>query len=105
MAAMTIFERLDRGRPPAETAIKQPSKEPAQQMLDWLQRWPKPTVSSKEIYQYAPRSIRFDRENAIKTAEILAKHGWLTAIPTRQSNWRQWQIIRKGPIVHPTVAG
>ena len=76
----------------------------AQKMLDWLQRWPKPTVSAKEIYQYAPSSIRFDRENAIKTAEILAKHGWLAPLPTRRRDRRVWQITRK-LIVHPKVAG
>jgi len=100
----SIFNRLAHSRP-AEAVTKPPHKDPAQQMLDWLQRWPKPTVSSKEIYQYAPRSIRFDRENAIKTAEILAKHGWLAPLQSRQRNWRQWQVVRKGPIVHPTVAG
>ena len=101
---MNLFERLAQGRP-AEAVVKPPHKDLAQQMLDWLQRWPKPTVSSKEIYQYAPRSIRFDRENAIKTAEILVKHGWLAPLQTRRRDWRQWQVVRKGPIVHPTVAG
>ena len=86
--------------PPAKT--QEPS--PAQRMLDWLQRWPKSTVSSCEIYQYAPRSIRFDRENAIKTAEVLARHGWLTPTKTPRRDWRVWQITRR-PIVHPTVAG
>jgi len=100
---MNLFERLAKGRPaPAEEKAKQPDH--AQKMLDWLQRWPKPTVSSKEIYQYAPRSIRFDRENAIKTAEILAKHGWLAPLPTRRRDRRVWQITRK-LIVHPKVAG
>jgi len=98
-----LFDRLAKGRP-TEAAVKQPHSD-AQKMLDWLQRWPKPTVSAKEIYQYAPSSIRFDRENAIKTAEILAKHGWLARLQTRQRNYRIWQIVRKGAIVHPRVAG
>jgi hypothetical protein len=88
--------------PPKEQPRKEP--DPAQKLLDWLQRWPKPTITSKDIYQYAPRSIRFDRENAIKTAEILVKHGWLTPLQTHRRDWRQWQIVQKGPIVHPTVA-
>jgi hypothetical protein len=88
-----------------EPEVKQPHKEPAQLLLDFLQRWPKTTISSKEIYQYAPRAIRFDRENAIRSAEVLARHGWLNAIKPRQRNYRIWQIVRKEPVVHPTVAG
>src|SRR5262249_13363885 len=86
--------------------IKQPQKPlPEQLMLDWLlQRWPHQTVSSKQIYQYAPHSIRFDRENAIKTAEILERYGWLVPLPRRQRNWRVWEIIRR-PVLYPKVAG
>jgi len=97
-----LFERLAQSGPaPTEEKIK---VDPAQKLLDWLQRWPKPTITSKEIYQYAPRSIRFDRENAISLAEILVKHGWLIRTPTRRRDWRVWQIARK-PFVHPKVAG
>jgi len=101
---MTIFDRLSRGRPapPPEEKTK---PDHAQRMLDWLQRWPKPTINSKEIYQYAPYSIRSDREIAIKTAEILTKHGWLVPLPTRRRNERHWRVIRKEPILHPKVAG
>ena len=87
--------------------IKQPEKKPPEQlMLDWLlQRWPHQTVSSKQIYQYAPHSIRFDRENAIKTAEILERYGWLARLPTRhQRNWRVWKIMRRADL-YPKVAG
>jgi len=83
--------------------IKQPHSN-AQQLLDWLQRWGKSTVTAKEIYQYGPHPIR-DRESAISSVEVLVKHGWLVPTQTRQRNYRIWQIVRKGPIVHPTVAG
>ena len=98
--AGNVFDRLARGRP-TETAIEQPHSD-AQKMLDWLQRWPKPTVSACEIYQYAPRSVRPDKEKAIKTAETLVRYGWLTALKPRHRNYRIWEITRK-PIIHPTV--
>ena len=101
--ADNLFERLSRGRPqPTEKAQK---PDPAQLLLDWLLRWPKPIVRSKDIYQFGPHSLRFDRENAIRSAEVLAKHGWLTALKPRQRNYRIWQIVRKGAVVHPKVAG
>ena len=86
--------------------IKQPQKPPPEQlMLDWLlQRWPHQTVSSKQIYQYAPHSIRSDRENAIKLAGILEQYGWLVPLPRRQRNWRVWEIMRR-PVLYPKVAG
>lgn len=99
--AGNLFDRLAKGRP-AETAIEQPPSD-AQKMLDWLLRWPKPTVSACEIYQYGPSSIRSDREKAIQSAEVLVHHGWLTALKPRQRNYRIWKITRK-PIIHPTIA-
>ena len=104
MAAMTIFERLNRGQPPAEAPIKPPHKSPAQEMLDWLMRWPHETVSSKQIYQYAPRAVRSDRETAIKTAEILERYGWLSRRETKTRGWRVWEITRR-PVVYPLVEG
>jgi hypothetical protein len=84
---------------------KQPQEpSPAQKMLDWLQRWTKTTVNSKEIYQYAPRAVRFNKEHAIKTAEVLEKHGWLVRNKPYRRGGREWQIIRR-PIVHPLVEG
>jgi len=79
-------------------------KDLAQQMLDWIQRWPRPTISSKQIYQYAPRAVRSDRETAIKTAEILERYGWLSRRETKIRSWRVWEITRR-PVVHPQVDG
>jgi len=101
MAAMTIFERLDRGRPPVETAIK-PSKEPAQLLLDWLQTWDRPTIGAREIRTYGPRSSR-SRESATSSIETLVKRGWLIPLKTQQRNWHKWRIVRR-PIVYPTAA-
>jgi hypothetical protein len=93
-----LFERLDRGRPPIE---KTQEVSPAQKLLDWLQRWPKPSLSMRDICIYGPRPR--NRENAISSAEILVKHGWLVPSKTRRYDSREWQIVRR-PIVRPTVA-
>ena len=50
MAAMaTLFDRLNKERPAPGPEAKKPHSD-AQKMLDWLMRWPKPTVSACEIY-------------------------------------------------------
>jgi len=95
-----LFERLAQSRPaPTEEKIK---VDPAQKLLDWLQSWPKPTIRAAEILMYGPRCTR-KQKDADNATEVLVKRGWLTPLKTNQSNWRQWQIVRK-PIVHPTIA-
>lgn len=107
---MDLFERLDRGQPPPAQLEKKDHQKrqdeealfAAQRLLDWLQRWPKDIVRLSEIRIYGPKSIR-DRKSAIRSAEILVKHGWLTRQPTRYYNARVWKITRK-LVVGPTVA-
>ena len=85
-----LFDRLDRGRPPAPAEEKtRPKNEPAQLLLNWLQRWPKPTVSSRDIRIWGPLALH-NREAAIHTAQILVAHGFLSPITDRK-----WQVIRK----------
>jgi hypothetical protein len=55
MAAKNIFERLEKGRPPIEKAQ---IVSPAQKLLDWLQRWDKPTICTREICNYGPYAVR-----------------------------------------------
>jgi len=90
-----LFDRLDTRRP-AEPKIEQPSKEPAQLLLDFLQRWNKPNISSRDIRIYGPTAIR-DRESAIRSAQILAAQGWLIPLEPRV-----WQVVRKK--LAPSVA-
>ena len=109
-----LFKRLDAGRPPpAEEKIEQPPAEvvskqsrndlePAQKLLDWLQRWTKDTVCVREIHIYGPYATR-DRKSAIAATRILVKNGWLTPIKMRRYDANKWQITRK-LIVHPDVA-
>ena len=60
---VSLFERLDKGRPPPTRKAQEPS--PAQKLLDWLQHWSKPTVSARDICIYGPNAIR-DRQRAIE---------------------------------------
>jgi len=103
MAAMTIFDRLNRGRP-ASPKPEPAKKEPAQRLLDWLmQHWPKDTISRRDISNHGPGSIR-NKQSAIDAAETLERHGWLVPAPTHRYDRRVWQIVRRN-VVRPTVAG
>jgi len=83
-----LFKRLNAGRPPSPTEkkIEQPHNdlEPAQKLLDWLQRWTKDTVCVREIHIYGPYATR-DRKSAIAATRILVKNGWLTPIKMRKA--------------------
>jgi hypothetical protein len=96
-----IFERLQQRRPPIEKATKQPQKiQHAQKLLDWLQRWGKPTVCIRDVRIYGPRP--HNREGVIGSAEILVENGWLSPIQSPRYDGRAWRINRK-PIVSPKV--
>jgi hypothetical protein len=97
-----LFERLSKERPtPVKT--KTHKDDPAQRLLDFLQRWPEPTVCAQNILQFGPNSIRKQKaaHDAIAT---LVKYGWLVPTKTKQSNWRRWEIVHKAT-VRPKVAG
>jgi hypothetical protein len=100
---MNLFQRLDKGRPTPVEARKQPLSEieRAQRLLDFLQRWGKPTVTPRDIRIYGPKSLR-DQQSAIASAEILKKHGWLIPAEPRQRNALEWEIVRR-PIIYPTL--
>ena len=99
---MNLFERLSKGRPPpAEENTKQPDL--AQRMLNFLLRWPHPSISTSDMMIYGPRPKQ-NAEGVLKLATILEKHGWLTPKSTPKKNMRHWNIVRR-PIVHPTLDG
>ena len=94
----TLFERL--GRPPSTEKAQKPN--PTQLLLDWLQKWPKPTVRMNEILVYGPAAIR-KKERALGSTKVLVDHGWLIPIKTRRPDMLEWQIVRQ-PIAHPIIA-
>jgi hypothetical protein len=98
VAMVSLFERLDKGRPPpTEEAIKQPRRgsPPIERLLDWLVNyWAKPTVTARDIYTYGPNCIR-DKKTTLSLAQTLVERGWLTPIETNRFNTHEWQIVRK----------
>jgi hypothetical protein len=98
--AANIFERLAKGRPPPVEKAQEVS--PAQRLLDFVLRWPKDTVSARNIYQFGPRSTKKRRE-AMESIAVLIRCGWLAQVPgPRRDGYR---FLRRPPIIHPTVDG
>jgi len=89
---MNLFERLDQGRPKPKP-VSQPDKEPAQRLLDWLQKWNKDFVSARDIRVYGPTVIR-NQKDAVATARILVRNGQLTPIGSRKPYLHKWRIVR-----------
>jgi len=96
--AMSLFERLDKGRlpTPTEEVIKQLRGEsPIEKLQDWLaNRWAKDTVTARQIYTLGPHCIR-NRKAAVSLAQILVEQGWLVPTKTRQYNIHEWKIVRR----------
>jgi hypothetical protein len=102
---MNLFERLAQNRPAqTEPARKAPPSEleAAQKLLDFLQRWNRPTVSVRDIRIWGPRITR-NRKNAIAAAEILVKNNFLVPNKPYRPHTYEWKIVRK-PVIHPSVA-
>ena len=94
----SLFERLDKGRPPpAEEAISRSHKglPPVEILLDWLVNyWTKPTITAREIYTWGPNCIR-DKKTTLSLAQILVERGWLAPTETHQRNKQRWKIVRE----------
>jgi hypothetical protein len=88
--------------PKVRPKFERTRKPPAQALLDWLQRWDRPTIRVRDICIYGPIYTR-KREAAIKQADVLVRHHWLIPIEPHRRDSLEWQIVRV-PIVHPTVA-
>ena len=99
----TIFKRLEKVRPPGDKTIQRPEKiQHAQKLLEWLQRWNKPTVSWREIHNHGPNPLR-NQKVALDSAEILVRTGWLTPLAPHRYDMHKWQVVRR-PIVAPEVS-
>jgi len=96
--AVSLFERLDKGRlpRPTEEVIKQlRGDSPIEKLLDWLvNHWAKDTITAREIYTHGPNSIR-NKKTTLGLAQILVEQGWLVPTETRQYNTHEWKIIRR----------
>jgi hypothetical protein len=90
-----LFERLSKNRPAPVEEAKQPDY--AQKMLNFVLRWPRPSISTADMMTYGPKP-RQNAEEVLKLATILEKQGWLTP----KSDQHHWDITRR-PIVHPKL--
>jgi len=72
-------------------------KEPAQRLLAWLPRWPRDTITVRQICVYGPYNIR-DRRSAIEAAEVLVANGWLTSTKAQRPDTYAWKILRKNTL-------
>ena len=68
---------------------------PAQRLMAWLPRWPKATISVRDVRLYGPNSIR-NPKIAADAIEVLAGYGWLIPVLTPAYNQKWWEIVR-GP--------
>jgi len=90
----TLFERLNKGRPPGEAASKQARSSPPV-LLNWLRNhWPGTTICARDLYRNAPSPMR-DRKIALDLAEELVAQGALAAIKTHRRDRKVWQIVGK----------
>jgi len=74
---------------PAEEKTQQQPKQQAEVLLSWLDKWPKPILTLRDLRNFAPRSIR-NKEIGLRATRILTAHGHLTPLAATK-----WQIIRQ----------
>jgi hypothetical protein len=88
---MDLFKRLSEGRPPQEPTPP-PTPLAAGKLLGWIQnKWVGSTIRMRDICRLGPTSIR-NRENALKAAEALARHGWLIPMEMNRYDAKKWRI-------------
>ena len=106
-----IFERLGPRQPsekdqPAEPEIVRrgpqpiipqahPKSHPSEKLLAWIVNyWPKPTITLRDIYSYAPNSVR-DPADIINLTKTLTEFGWLIPTTAWRRDMKKWRIIRE----------
>ena len=96
----SLFERLGQPPPTKETQkpLPDPKLQPAQRMLDWIQRWTKDTICIRDVRQYGPNSLR-NPKSVIDAAEVLVRNGWLEPAKLHRYDMRKWRIIRRPPTI------
>jgi hypothetical protein len=85
------FSFADEPPPP----ITKNKDNPAQRLLTWLPRWPRDTITVRQIRNYSP--VR-DRNEAINAAEVLVANGWLTSTKAQRPDTYAWKILRKNTL-------
>jgi hypothetical protein len=74
----------------------------AQKMLDFVLRWPRPSIATTDLMTYGPKP-RQNAEETLRLATILEKHGWLAPKKMPRKDQHHWNIIRQHPTVRPEL--
>src|SRR5215831_19196708 len=94
----TIFDRLTKNRPTPVEGNNQP-KDPAQQLLNWLQKSGRQKITARDVRRHASHPLR-SREGAIDAINVLVRHGWLVPITPSRRDRPEWGVVRR-VIIHP----
>jgi hypothetical protein len=110
---VSLFEKLNAGRPPPPTEKAVEHSSPIEKLLDWLVNyWPEPTITAQKIYTYGPNCVR-DKKTTLSLAQSLVERGWLVPLHPhnvtgrRRRDKREWKIGGRarfendGPANHP----
>jgi hypothetical protein len=107
----SLFEKLNQGRPPqatstdpsppqpaaADITVKpHPQYPPSKRLRDWLvDKWPKATVTTREVRIYGPRPR--DGKTVQALMQALTEQRWITPVEARRRNTQEWEIFRRPP--------
>jgi len=75
--------------------LAHPGASPSEKLLVWLVNyWPKPTITLRDIYSYAPNSVR-DPADIINLTKTLTEFGWLVPTTAWRRDMKKWKIVRE----------
>jgi hypothetical protein len=95
--AVSLFERLDKGRlpTPTEEVIKQlRGDSPIEKLLDWLVDHWAKDTVTAQEAYTYGPHSIRDKKTTLRLAQILVEQGWLVPIKTRRRDMWEWQIVR-----------
>jgi hypothetical protein len=68
---------------------------PSEKLLAWLVNyWTRPTITLRDIYSYAPNSVR-DPADILNLTKTLVEYGWLTPTKAWRRDMKKWKIVRE----------
>jgi len=98
MAALTIFDRLNRERP-QPTPTEPAREDQTTQLLEWIvKHWDQPTITARAIGKFGPTPLRNDTKRILNLTRALVETGWLIPVPTWRHDKREWKIARGLPL-------
>ena len=95
--AVSLFERLDKGRlpTPTEEVIKRLGEDsPIEKLRDWLVNYWAKETVTAQEAYTYGPHSIRDKKTTLRLAQILVEQGWLVPIKTRRRDMWEWQIVR-----------